>query len=79
MSFRRCRTLLVQIENEYGFCGSDHTYTDALKDIFTAAFDLVLYTNDGGSESALEAGAIPGVLAETDGSPQTGFAARNEY
>ena len=71
--------LMVQIENEYGFCGSDHTYTDALKDIFTAAFDVMFYTNDGGSASALEAGAIPGVLAEIDGSPQTGFAARDEY
>ncbi|TKA60952.1 hypothetical protein B0A55_11830, partial [Friedmanniomyces simplex] len=40
--------LMVQIENEYGFCGSDHTYTNALKDIYTATFDTIFYTNDGG-------------------------------
>lgn len=73
--------LMVQIENEYGFCGSDHTYTAALKDIFTSAFNphQSFYTNDGGSQSALTAGAILGVLTEIDGPPQVGFMVCSEY
>mgnify|MGYP001561714704 CR=1 FL=1 len=59
--------LMAQVENEYGFYGNDHTYTAALADLFKDSLGIPLYTNDGGSESAVEAGAIPGVLAETDG------------
>ncbi|KAK1056341.1 hypothetical protein LTR74_015001 [Friedmanniomyces endolithicus] len=46
---------------------------------YTAAFDNMFYTNDRGSQSALAAGAIPGVLSEIDGNPHVGFAGRNEY
>ncbi|KAJ5812920.1 Glycoside hydrolase family 35 [Penicillium robsamsonii] len=71
--------LMVQIENEYGSYGSDHVYLNALKDIFTAAFDVPFYTNDGGTEAMLKGGQISGVLAETDGDVYEGFAARDKY
>lgn len=72
--------LMVQVENEYGSYGDNHRYIAALRDMFKAAFGLPLYTNDGGSQSMLEGGQIPGALAETDGnSPQGGFAARDKY
>ena len=63
--------IMVQIENEYGFYSDDHSYTDALAAQFRDSFDsgVVFYTNDGGSE--LHAGAIPNVLAEIDGSPDS--------
>ncbi|KAJ5952733.1 uncharacterized protein N7479_011146 [Penicillium vulpinum] len=71
--------VMVQIENEYGSYGSDKVYLNALKDIFTAAFDVPFYTTDGGSESMLKGGQISGVLAETDGDIYSGFAARDKY
>ena len=71
--------LMVQVENEYGFYGDDHSYVAALRDILKDAFDLPLYTNDGGSQSALTGGQIPGALAETDGPPKVGFADRDQY
>ncbi|CAL5869383.1 uncharacterized protein PFLUO_LOCUS3612 [Penicillium psychrofluorescens] len=75
--------IMVQIENEYGFYGDDHSYTDALSAQFHASFvgsGVVFYTNDGGSQSALQAGAIPNVLAEIDGStPLSSFQGRSSY
>jgi beta-galactosidase GanA len=71
--------LMTQIENEYGSYGSDHTYMAALRDMFQDSFGLPVYTTDGGGESYLLGGQIHGALAETDGSPQVGFAARDEY
>lgn len=71
--------LMVQVENEYGSFGSDHVYTEQLRDIFLDAFDQPLYTTDGGSESYLAGGAIDGVLAEIDGESQSGFPALKEY
>lgn len=69
--------LMAQVENEYGFYGTDHTYTAALAKLVKDSLDLPLYTNDGGSESAVEAGSIPGVLSETDGGLDPKY--RNEY
>ncbi|KAJ5605163.1 hypothetical protein N7510_010317 [Penicillium lagena] len=71
--------LMVQVENEYGSYGNNHQYVAALRDIIINAFGLPVYTNDGGEKSMLEGGQIPGALAETDGDPKTGFAARNAY
>ena len=71
--------LMAQVENEYGFYGNDHYYTQALADIVGDAFPSVtLYTNDGSSQSALGAGSIPDVLAETDGGID-GFAGRDSW
>lgn len=36
--------LMVQVENEYGSYGSDHNYTQALRDILRELFDVPLYT-----------------------------------
>lgn len=59
--------IMAQVENEYGFYGNDHTYTNALAALFRDAFPgLQLYTNDG-SGQAIQDGSIPNVLAETDG------------
>jgi hypothetical protein len=71
--------LMAQVENEYGFYGGDHSYTQALADILGDAFPTVtLYTNDGSSQGALGAGSIPGILAETDGGID-GFAGRDAW
>ena len=59
--------LMAQVENEYGFYGNDHPYTNALATLFRDAFPgMQLYTNDG-SGQAIQDGSIPNVLAETDG------------
>ncbi|KAI1273923.1 glycosyl hydrolases family 35-domain-containing protein [Xylaria sp. FL0933] len=59
--------IMAQVENEYGFYSNDHSYTNALADLFKDALPAVqLYTNDG-SGQAIRDGSIPGVLAETDG------------
>lgn len=75
--------LMVQVENEYGSYGDDHEYIGALRDMLRSesAFGpgVHLYTNDGGQESMIKGGQISGALAESDGDPQTGFAARNKY
>ena len=71
--------LMVQVENEYGSFGEDHRYIAALRDTLRQIFDVPLYTNDGGVDWTLEGGSIPGVLAEVDGDPSSGFNARNLY
>ncbi|KAI1805184.1 glycoside hydrolase family 35 protein [Daldinia bambusicola] len=71
--------LMVQVENEYGSYGEDHEYTRRLRDILRDNFEVPLYTNDGGVEWTLRGGEVPGVLAEIDGDPRSGFAARDRY
>lgn len=36
--------LMVQVENEYGSYGANHNYTQALRDVLRANFDVPLYT-----------------------------------
>lgn len=70
--------LMAQVENEYSYYGADHNYTNALADIFEAAFpNLTLFTNDPAG-SFLEGGSIPGILAEVDGGIE-GFEDRDKY
>ncbi|KAI0017709.1 family 35 glycoside hydrolase [Xylariomycetidae sp. FL0641] len=71
--------LMVQVENEYGSYGSNHDYTQGLRDILRDNFEVPLYTNDGGVDWTLAGGEVPGVLAEIDGDPRSGFRARDEY
>lgn len=71
--------LMVQVENEYGSFGENHQYIAALRDILKGLFKVPLYTNDGGVQFTLEGGSIPGVLAEIDGDPSSGFKARDMY
>ena len=70
---------MVQVENEYGNYGDNHAYTAALSDIIAKNFDVVQYTNDAGSESALAGGHVDGVLAEIDGDPYFGYGNRTKY
>ncbi|KAF2254324.1 glycoside hydrolase family 35 protein [Trematosphaeria pertusa] len=71
--------LMIQVENEYGSFGADHNYTAAIRDILRETFDAVLYTNDGTVDWTIEGGSVPGVLAEIDGDPWSGFAALRKY
>ncbi|KAI1081365.1 family 35 glycoside hydrolase [Whalleya microplaca] len=71
--------LMVQVENEYGSYGDNHNYTQGLRDILLQNFEVPLYTNDGGVDWTLAGGEVPGVLAEIDGDPWSGFAARDKY
>ncbi|KAI1421556.1 family 35 glycoside hydrolase [Xylaria sp. FL1777] len=71
--------LMVQVENEYGSYGEDHVYTTGLRDILRKNFEVPLYTNDGGVDWTLAGGEVPEVLAEIDGDPWSGFAAREKY
>ncbi|KAI1344928.1 glycoside hydrolase family 35 protein [Xylariaceae sp. FL0016] len=71
--------LMVQVENEYGSYGENHNYTQGLRDVLLENFEVPLYTNDGGVDWTLAGGEVPGVLAEIDGDPSSGFSARDEY
>ncbi|KAK2608873.1 hypothetical protein QQS21_002586 [Conoideocrella luteorostrata] len=71
--------LMTQLENEYGSFGKDKAYLQATADILKANFDGFLYTNDGGGKGYLDGGTLHGVLAETDGSPKTGFESRDKF
>lgn len=65
--------LMVQIENEYGYVGGDHTYTSNLAAILKKNFpNMKLYTNDGNSAGALRNGQVPGALAVVDGTDSKG-------
>lgn len=60
--------LLVQVENEYGVFGCDHTYTkwmkDELKGYTTDA--AVLFTNDHPTSDELECGRCEDVFISLD-------------
>lgn len=71
--------IMTQLENEYGSFAGDKEYLKAMADMLRDNFDLKLYTNDGGGKSYLDKGTLTGVLAETDGDPKVGFAARDKY
>ncbi|KAH7364708.1 glycosyl hydrolases family 35-domain-containing protein [Rhexocercosporidium sp. MPI-PUGE-AT-0058] len=60
--------LMVQIENEYGYVGSDHSYTSALSKLLQTSFpNMKQYTNDGSQAGALRSGQVPGALSVIDG------------
>jgi hypothetical protein len=72
--------LMVQIENEYGYVGSDKAYTGALANILKTHFpNMKLYTNDGPQAGALRGGQVPGALSVVDGTDSKGgFALRDQ-
>jgi hypothetical protein len=72
--------MMAQIENEYGYVGSDYNYKEALSNQMASAFpNTRQYTNDGNSASALQGGSLPGALCVVDGTdPQSGFPLRNQ-
>lgn len=52
--------LMVQVENEYGSFGSDHSYMEAIRTMIRkAGFDGQLYTADGASQKQLSGGTLP--------------------
>ena len=56
--------LMVQVENEYGSFGSDHSYMSAIRDMLLAAgFDVPLFTADGPTPRMLSGGTLPDVLS----------------
>ena len=68
--------IMTQVENEYGFYGNNHFYTNALAALFEDALPgMQLYTNDR-SGQVVQDGLILGVLAEIDGGFD-GFANRD--
>uniref|UniRef100_A0A915AEA2 Beta-galactosidase n=1 Tax=Parascaris univalens TaxID=6257 RepID=A0A915AEA2_PARUN len=81
--------LMLQLENEYGSFdeGCDRNYTIFLRDLARRHFgdDVVLYTTDGGDDSYLKCGTIPGVYATVDFGPASPeaidhcFASQREY
>jgi beta-galactosidase GanA len=72
--------MMAQIENEYGYIGSDMNYKQALSNQMASAFpNTKQYTNDCNSVGCLQGGAVPGALAVVDGTdPRTGFTTRNQ-
>ncbi|OAG03345.1 uncharacterized protein CC84DRAFT_1251639 [Paraphaeosphaeria sporulosa] len=65
--------LMVQIENEYGWFGSDHAYTSNLANILKTNFpNMKLYTNDANNAGALKSGQVPGALTVVDGTDSKG-------
>ena len=58
--------LMVQVENEYGFFGSDKNYLEQNRKLFVeAGFDGLLYTCDG--ETGIANGHLPGLLPAING------------
>ncbi|KAF2352285.1 Glycoside hydrolase 35 catalytic domain [Trinorchestia longiramus] len=61
--------IMAQIENEYGnFYACDYSYTSALRRIFKEGLgdEILLFSTDNGSPSALRCGKIPLVYATVD-------------
>ncbi|WP_309115749.1 beta-galactosidase [Saccharothrix sp.] len=56
--------VMVQVENEYGSYGSDHTYLAHLRDgLLRRGIDVPLFTSDGGEALFLTGGMVEGALA----------------
>ncbi|CZT13635.1 uncharacterized protein RAG0_17128 [Rhynchosporium agropyri] len=72
--------LMVQIENEYGWAGGDHSYTSALSNLLKTNFpNMRQYTNDASNAGAIKSGQVPGALSAIDGTDtKKGFALRDQ-
>jgi beta-galactosidase len=56
--------IMVQVENEYGSFGADHSYMAAIHDqVKAAGFDVPLFTSDGPSDGLLKGGTLPGITS----------------
>ncbi|MBW5448520.1 beta-galactosidase [Cohnella sp. CFH 77786] len=74
--------IAVQIENEYGSYGNDPAYLEHLKQgMIDRGIDVLLFTSDGPTDSLLQGGTIPGVLATANfgSNPGSSFAKLREY
>ncbi|SHH12339.1 beta-galactosidase [Butyrivibrio fibrisolvens DSM 3071] len=55
--------IMMQIENEYGYYGDDHSYMEWLKDLIRSYdINVPLFTSDGPYDDAFTGGKIPGIL-----------------
>ncbi|MFC5467387.1 glycoside hydrolase family 35 protein [Cohnella suwonensis] len=74
--------IAVQIENEYGSYGDDANYLEHLRQgMIARGIDVLLFTSDGPTDSLLQGGSIPGVLATVNfgSNPGSSFAKLREY
>lgn len=55
--------IMMQIENEYGYYGDDHSYMEWLKDLIRS-YDIKvpLFTSDGPYDDAFKGGKVQGIL-----------------
>ena len=55
--------IMVQVENEYGSYGNDSVYINYLADMMrNRGITSVLFTSDGGNDTMLSGGTVPGIL-----------------
>ncbi|MGN9839802.1 glycoside hydrolase family 35 protein [Nonomuraea sp. H19] len=69
--------IMVQVENEYGYYGTDRAYLRHLADGLAArGVEVPLFTSDGPGDVFLTGGTLPGVLATVNfgSDPETAFA-----
>ncbi|VDN26866.1 unnamed protein product [Cylicostephanus goldi] len=80
--------LMLQIENEFGFYPHcDRIYTNWLRDYVRGYLgnDTVIFTTDGGAETYLKCGAVPGTYPTVDFGPtseeniKAAFEAQRKY
>ncbi|MBD2862896.1 glycoside hydrolase family 35 protein [Paenibacillus oceani] len=74
--------IAMQIENEYGSYGNDTKYLDYLRQgMISRGIDVLLFTSDGPTDSMLQGGTVPGVLATVNFGSRVGeaFAKLREY
>ncbi|MEF3304626.1 glycoside hydrolase family 35 protein [Paenibacillus sp. GYB003] len=74
--------IAVQIENEYGSYGNDSTYLEHLRQSMASrGIDVLMFTSDGPTDSMLQGGTLPGVLATVNFGSRVGeaFAKLREY
>lgn len=74
--------IMVQIENEYGSYGNDHTYMQTVADIYREyGLNCLLFTSDGPCDYLIEGGTLPGVpaLMNFGSKPREAFATLERY
>lgn len=74
--------IAMQIENEYGSFGNDKKYLDYLRQgMISRGIDVLLFTSDGPTDSMLQGGTVPGVLATVNFGSRVGeaFGKLREY
>ena len=77
--------IMVQVENEYGSYGADHTYMEILRKMFLEMLgeDVILFTTDGAGDGFLKGGALEDLYTTVDfgagGDPANAFKIQRKY
>ena len=74
--------IMMQIENEYGSYGDDHTYMSKIAQIYkNNGIDCLLFTSDGASYSMLQGGTLPEYpcVANFGSAPAQNFKVLNDF